>query len=150
MDKSLKIAALFIASLKAIALIHQHNHWTNAGVAFFGNHLMFEKLYNSAQEDLDEAAEKFVGLFGTECLDYQTQTELLAKVLSKYTELAGKPVEQSLTVEKDFIKFCDAAYEGFDSEDTLSLGLDDMIMSIVNSREEACYHLQQTETHNIT
>lgn len=146
MNKSIKIAALFIASLKAIALIHQHNHWTNKGIVFFGNHLMFEKLYNSAQENLDEAAEKFVGLFGSECLDYSLQTELLGKILSKYTSFAGKPVEQSLAVEKDFIKFCDDAYEGFESDGSLTLGLDDMIMSIANSREEAIYHLQQTGT----
>lgn len=147
MNKSIKIAALFIASLKAIALIHQHNHWTNKGAVFFGNHLMFEKLYGSAQENLDEAAEKFVGLFGIECLDYKTQTELLAKILSKYTALEGKPVALSLAVEKDFIKFCDDAYDGFESEDALTLGLDDMIMSIANSREEAIYHLQQTGTN---
>jgi DNA-binding ferritin-like protein len=146
MDKCLKTAALFVATLKAIALIHQHNHWTNKGIVFYGNHLMFEKLYNSAQEDLDEAAEKFVGLFGTECLDYQTQTVLLSKILSKYTGLAGKPVEHSLTIEKDFIKFCDDAYRCFEDEGKLTLGLDDMIMSIANNREEAAYHLQQTVT----
>jgi len=147
MNKSIKIAALFIASLKAIALIHQHNHWTNKSAVFFGNHLMFEKLYGTAQENLDEAAEKFVGLFGSEFLDYKTQTELLSKVLSKYTALEGKPVALSLAIEKDFIKFCDDAYDGFESEGSLTLGLDDMIMSIANSREEAVYHLQQTGTN---
>jgi DNA-binding ferritin-like protein len=146
MEKSLKIAALFIASLKAIALIHQHNHWINDGAAYFGNHLMFERLYNSAQEDLDSAAEKFVGLFGKECLDYKTQTELLSQILSKYTDLAGDPVAHSLAIEKDFIKFCSAAYEGFEKEESLTLGLDDMIMSISGNREEAVYHLQQTGT----
>ena len=147
MEKSLKIASLFVASLKAIALIHQHNHWTNQGATYFGNHLMFERLYNSAQEDLDAAAEKFVGLFGPECLDYNTQTQLLSKILSKYTELAGKPVAQSMAVEKDFIKFCGEAYKIFEAEDELTLGLDDMIMSISSNREEAVYHLQQTTTN---
>lgn len=146
MDKCSKVAALYIATLKAIALIHQHNHWTNRGSNFFGNHLMFEKLYNSALENVDEAAEKFIGLFGDDCLNYDLQTDLLSKVLSRYSKLEGSPLEMSLAVEKDFLKFSGEAYDCFENEGKLehSLGLDDMIMEIASKREESVYHLQQT------
>lgn len=144
MDKCNKVAALYIATLKAIALIHQHNHWTTRGATFFGNHLLFEKLYNSALEDVDSAAEKFIGLFGDDCLSYDLQTDLLHKVMSKYKNLEGSPAELSLAVEKDFLKFSKDAYNSFKEEDRLTLGLDDMIMSIASNREESAYHLQQT------
>ena len=145
MEKSLKIAALFVASLKAIVLIHQHNHWTSKGDVYYENHLMFERLYNSANEDLDAAAEKFMGLFGEEYLNFELQTKLLGQVLSKYNKLAGQTVAQSLAIEKDFIKFCQDAYDAFEGEGTLSLGLDDMIMNIASNREGAVYHLQQSD-----
>lgn len=84
MEKCFKVAALYVATLKALALIHQHNHWTTKGEMFYGDHLLFERLYNSTLENLDLAAEKFIGVFSDECLNYDLQTELLHKVLLKY------------------------------------------------------------------
>ena len=144
MDKCNKVAALYIATLKAIALIHQHNHWTTKGPNFYSNHQLFERLYNSALEDLDTAAEKFMGLFGDETLDYDLQAEFLNKILLKYKNLEGSPVEMSLAVEKDFIKFSKEAYNCFEGESRLSDGLDDMITAIAGNREESVYLLQQT------
>lgn len=146
MDKCSKTSALYIASLKAMALIHQHSHWTTKGNDFYGDHLLFERLYNSALKDLDLAAEKFMGLFGPDCLDYQLQADLLNKVLIKYKVLEGKPLDMSLTVEKDFIKFSQDAYNCFEDEEKLTLGLDDMVMAIASQREESVYLLQQALT----
>lgn len=144
MDKCNKVAALYIATLKAIAQIHQHNHWTTSGVAFYGDHLLFERLYNSTLKDLDLAAEKFIGLFGDMVINYDLQVDLLHKVLSKYSKLEGSPMEMSLAIEKDFVQFSKSAYECFDSEGKLTLGLDDMIMAIASQREESVYLLRQS------
>lgn len=144
MDKCSKVAALYIASLKAIALIHQHNHWTTRGIAFYGDHLLFERLYNSTLKDVDLAAEKFMGLFGDDVLNYDLQADLLHKVLLKYKNLEGSPAAMGLAVEKDFLKFSRDAYNCFEKEGKLSLGLDDMVMAIASQREESVYLLQQT------
>lgn len=145
MDKCSKVAALYVATLKAIALIHQHSHWTTKGAPFYGNHLLFERLYDSSLDDLDLAAEKFVGLFGDEVLNYDLQNELLHKVLSKYSDLEGSPLEMSLSIEKDFLKFSRDAYDCFEKEGKLeeSLGLDDMVMEIASNRETSVYLIQQ-------
>lgn len=144
MNKCSKVASLYIASLKAIALIHQFNHWTTKGSSFYGDHLLFERLYNSALEDLDLAAEKFIGLFGDDCINYDLQIELLHKVMLNYKNLEGSPIEMSLAVEKDFLKFSKDAYDCFERESTLSLGLDDMVMAIASKREESVYLLKQS------
>jgi DNA-binding ferritin-like protein len=146
MDKCGKICALYVASLKAIALIHQHNHWTAKGIAFYGNHLMYERVYNDTLKNLDAAAEKFIGLFGAPCLDYELQANLLRQVLLKYESLESDPVQMGLQVEKDFLKFSQDAYNCFEEEGKLTLGLDDMIMEIASKREEVCYLLQQTSS----
>lgn len=146
MDKHNKVAALYVATLKAMTLIHQHSHWTTRGVPFYGDHLLFMRIYESAQKDLDLAAEKYVGLFGDQVLDYDTQTQLLNQVLSKYSDLEGSPAQMSLAIEKDFLKFSKDAYTLFEAEGHLTLGLDDMIMAIASSREEAVYLLQQKLT----
>lgn len=143
MDKCNKVAALYIATLKSLAIIHQNNHWTTKGSGFYGDHLLFERLYKSVLENLDESAEKFLGLFGDECLSYELQNELLNKVLSKYNNLEGTPAQMSLAAEKDFIKLSRDAYNCFEDEDKMTLGLDDMIMAISSKREESVYLLQQ-------
>lgn len=144
MDKCSKIAALYIATLKGMALIHTNNHWTTKGANFYGDHLLFERIYNSALENLDLAAEKFVGLFGTDCLNYDLQVEFLNKVLVKYKNLEGSPLSMSLAVEKDFIKLSQDAYNCFEEEGRLTLGLDDTLTAIVSKREESIYLLQQS------
>jgi DNA-binding ferritin-like protein len=149
MDKCNKVAALYIASLKAMALVHQHSHWTTRGIAFYGDHLLFERLYNSALKDLDLAAEKFIGLFGDEVLDYDLQADLLHKVLLKYNSLEGSPLEMSLATEKDFLKFSKDAYNCFEDDGKLTLGLDDMVMAIASQREESVYLLQQALKGNV-
>lgn len=145
MDKCSKVCALYVATLKAIALIHQHSHWTTRGIPFYGDHLLFERLYNSALKDLDLAAEKFIGLFGDECLSYDLQAELLNKVLIKYKDLEGSPINMSLAIEKDFLNLSRDAYDCFEQEGKLTLGLDDMIMAIASQREESVYLLKQTQ-----
>lgn len=145
MDKCEKIAALYIATLKAITIIHHHNHWTTKGANFYGDHLLFERLYDSSFENLDKAAEKFIGIFGDSFLNYDLQTELLFKVLSKYKNLEGSPLAMSLAIEKDFVKLSKDAYDCFKQEGKMTLGLDDTIMSISNKREESIYLLKQTD-----
>lgn len=144
MDKCSKVAALYVATLKAMTLIHQHSHWTTGGRIFYGDHLLFMRIYESAQENLDQAAEKFIGLQFEGVMDYDYQNELLSKVLSKYSKLDGSPLEMSLAIEKEFVAFSKGAYECFEAEGKMTLGLDDMIMAIANKREESIYLLQQT------
>jgi DNA-binding ferritin-like protein len=144
MDKCSKVGALYIASLKALAQIHQHNHWTVQGTAFYGDHLLFERLYNDTLELLDLAAEKFVGLLGDEVLGFEMQADLLHKVLLKYNNLEGSPVQMSLEAVRDFIKFSKDAYNCFEEEGKMTLGLDDMIMAIASKSEEFAYLLQQS------
>jgi DNA-binding ferritin-like protein len=143
MDKCCKIAALYIAILKAITLIHKDNHWLTQGNDFYGKHLLFERLYDSAVEDLDLAAEKFIGLLGSECLNYELQYKFLNSALLKYKNASQTPEQCSLKIEKDFIKFSEECYKCFEEHGALTFGLDDMMMSIVSKREESIYLLQQ-------
>ena len=105
-----------------------------------------EKL--STGRPMDLAAEKFMGIFGDECLNYDVQVDYLNKIMKKYSKLEGSPAEMSLAIEKDFIKLSSSAYDCFEDNDTLSLGLDDMIMSISSNREEAVYLIQQKLKNN--
>lgn len=145
MDKCTQMAALYIATLKAMTLIHQHSHWLAKGNDFYGDHLLFQRIYESAQENLDGAAEKLITIFGDECLDFKLQANLLNKLLIKYEAVSDNGVECSLAIEEDFIKFSKAAYDCFEREEKLTLGLDDFIMATASAREEAVYLLTRAQ-----
>ncbi len=144
MEKVYKLANLYVASLRAIYLIHQHNHWTTKGASFYGNHLLFERLYTSATGDADMAAEKMIGLFGEKGLDFDLQIDYMNKIVSKYASLDGNPVKMSLTIEKEFLQLSQSVFDTMEEEDAMTLGLDDMIMALASKHEENCYLLQQT------
>lgn len=144
MEKFEKSMAIFVAYLRAISLLHQNNHWTCQSALFYQHHKLLDELYNSAQADADEAAEKIVGLFGCGVLDLQTQMSSIKSILDKQKD--SSPMSSSLTIEEEFLDYAKKLYAILktDEKEKLSLGLDDLIMGICNNREKACYHLKMS------
>jgi DNA-binding ferritin-like protein len=143
MEPDIKLTNLYVASLRAIYLIEQFAHWGTRGVSFYSDHLMFERLYQQAAKDADLAAEKFIGLFGEDAVDFKAQQEYLNKLLIKYEDHAMEKLRLALTIEKDFVGFSKQVYDTFDKDGTLSLGLDDMFCQIASNHEGSIYLLQQ-------
>jgi starvation-inducible DNA-binding protein len=141
MEEKVKIANTLVAYLKAIYTIHQQNHWLSKGDHFYDNHLLFQRLYESAQEDLDSIAEKCIGIFGEDSVDYNFQLKITQKIMTKYVSQKG--LKQSLSAEKDYLKILKTSYLFLKEKESMTLGLDDMIMSIYSKREESVYLLQQ-------
>ena len=139
--------AKYIAFLRALYLIHQNHHWVVSGSSFYGNHLLFERIYKSAAENADLAAEKFIGLFGSSILDIENQSSLIADVMKKNSSSNLGDIElvkNSLQAEQEFLSFADEFYAKLESDGKLSMGADDALMSISSERESAVYLLTQT------
>lgn len=137
------ICCFYVSFLRSLYTIHQNHHWLAKGKNSYGDHLLFERIYQSAQENADLAAEKIVGLFGDECILLEDQNKCMHGIIGKFDQnddLAGV----SLAAEKKFLDFSKSFYDALKKADKLTLGLDDCIMQIASKREEAVYLLQQT------
>jgi len=143
MEKVVKSAGLYIATLKAIVLITQNAHWVSKGDNSYGDHLLFERLYEKATKSLDAAAEKIIGVFGEGCLSFELQNKYLFGVLLTYKDFEGQPAHMCLAIEKGFLKLSQRLYELYEEEGVMTLGLDDFLMSNASDHEEAVYLLQQ-------
>jgi DNA-binding ferritin-like protein len=141
MEELIKLTAAYVAALKAASIIHQLNHWTCKGDSFYGDHLLFERIYDSASDDIDKAAEKFIGLFGDECVDYKLQTTLLNSLLDKYKD--EEPLQKSLNIEQNICDFTVQLYSCLEKCKKLTTGLDDTLSSICSNRETSIYLLKQ-------
>ena len=141
-EKCVKVAGLYVATLKAIYFCYQQNHWNSKGPNFYQQHLLFERLYKKTADEIDAAAEKMIGIFGDNPLEFNFQVEMMSKVLKKYSNIPDF-IDLSIKIENDFIKFSEEAFNCFASEKNLSLGLNDFIMSLCNVHEENIYLLTQ-------
>ncbi len=128
-----ELMSKYVALLRAIYLLHQRNHWESKQ---YDHHLLFQRLYEGTQEMLDDAAEKTIGLFGE--LKIFNESSVSEKFYN-----AENPLEASLKAEKAFQDFAKKLYDTLKSNNQLTLGLDDMIMSQVSKSELHCYLLQQ-------
>src|SRR5690606_13112426 len=98
----------YVAFLRALYLIHQHSHWCTKGDNFYGDHLLMQRLYESAAENADQAAEKAIGIFGQDSISLADQSRNIFKILSKYNN--ENVLENSLNAEEDFLKLSDKLY----------------------------------------
>lgn len=139
-----KMLAMYVAFLRAVALTHQNNHWTCSGSTFYAHHLMFERIYNSAQENADAAAERVVGLLGSGAIVLTTQAKDIAEMLKQFDGKDEELIANSIAIETQFLEFSQKMYDSLDKSGKMSLGLDDLIMSIASDREAALYLLKQS------
>jgi DNA-binding ferritin-like protein len=129
-----ELMSLYTAFLRALYLIHQRNHWETKG---YDLHLMFQRIYEGAQEMSDEAAEKTIGVFKKPLVGQ----DVIASITKKYYS-PGNPVASSLAAEKDFQALAKKTYDALKDSGEITLGLDDMIMAHHSKSELHTYLLQ--------
>jgi len=135
-------ANLVVATLKVAYLIHQHNHWTLTGSNFYQSHLLFQRIYESALEDLDTVAESVQGNLGPVCIDYILQTTLVHRISMKLKDKKG--FEQSLEIERSLLEVIKEVRECFKREGTLSMGMDNVLAGVSQNRDTAIFLLKQS------
>jgi len=131
-----------LALLRAQSWSYQHSHWTVRGDASYGNHLLFERLYNSVQTQIDELAEKIVGIYGIAALDSE---DLLGMFLywNERWDVVDCLHRRGITSEQDLQNVVKDTYEDLKENDQLSLGMDDWLMATANEHETNQYLLRQ-------
>jgi DNA-binding ferritin-like protein len=141
--------SMLIVQLKVATLIHQAHHWISRGDSFYGDHLLFQRLYDGSQAHIDSLAEKTVGLGSERNVDLLLSTKQIARLIGddygmilsmpRSSELASK----SLSVEKRVLSAIEYARESLKVQGLLTTGLDNLLADIADSREEYLYLLKQ-------
>jgi len=118
------------------------SHWRAKGPNYYGNHLLFDRLYTDLTEEIDTLAEKIVGYFGEDAVENTVISEKTNNWLQKWSDIKD-PVDRAIQTEKDMQNIFKAAYERLKEADDMSLGLDDFLMATANAHETNLYLLQQ-------
>jgi DNA-binding ferritin-like protein len=132
---------MLLSMLQAQHMMYLHHHWTSIGQSAYGNHLLFQRLYESVHEDIDGLAEKLVGFFGNSSVDLHRQSTWVVQHISRWSDSC--PFRMSAKSEADIQTAFRSAYERIKDVGAMTLGLDDFIMASANKHETNQYLLQQ-------
>lgn len=146
--------SVLLVHLKYLAMVHQNHHWVAKGDAFYGDHLLYQRLYEGATGEIDQVAEKVVGVGTHENVDLYLQISQLNRLIQGYgstqtipqqTELA----KRSLLAEMNFLVVTSKLVESMKELGLLTRGIDNMIAGIEDAHEGAIYLLKQRCTSSM-
>ena len=140
---------MIIVHMRYLANMHQTHHWISKGDPFYGDHLMFQRMYETLIEEIDSIAEKAVGLGSERNVDLTLQLKQLEKMCSGaygMAQMIPQPTElvkRSLAAEKNFIKTVSVLVQSLKDQGMLTRGLDNMLAGIEDVHESHVYLLKQ-------
>jgi len=132
-----------LAFMKAMHWIHWTNHWQVRGIPYYGDHLLFERLYEAMQDEIDTLAEKLVAGYGEYIVDSQEQSALTAQMILWATDTEGDLYERALYIEQVLQGMLKEIFSLMEERDELSLGMNDYLAALANAHETNIYLLQQ-------
>jgi DNA-binding ferritin-like protein len=138
------VAALqwLLACLRAQYWSYQQSHWQARGESAYGDHLLFQRLYESVEDHSDTLAEKMVGLYGNDAVSTLGLAPKFDSWVSRWSAVQC-PHERGLLSEDDFQQVCRQSYEKLGDLGELTLGMDDFLMATANDHETNQYLLRQ-------
>ena len=140
--------SVLLVYLRHLSFIHQNHHWVSKGEPFYGDHLLFQRLYAGVAEDIDTLAEKAIGLGSTANVALPLHTMQLNKLLQNYGMTATLPqgadlARRSYAAEMNFLKVADHMAEHMKECCLMTRGLDNMLQGIEDRHEGNVYLLKQ-------
>lgn len=146
--------SVLLVHLKFLYHVHQNHHWTCKGDPFYGDHLLFQRLYEATQEEIDSVAEKTIGLGTSANVDLTLQTSQLLRLVQGYgmSQTIPQPNElakRSLAAEMNFLGCTSRLVESMKECGLLTRGLDNLIAGIEDKHEGHVYLLKQRCLMNV-
>ena len=139
-----EIIIKILAYQRSLAIYYKTAHWQSKGSLFYSDHLLFDRLHNSVQEEIDTVAEKGIGLTSDiSVVNPVTHLKLVSEVMEKMPTENNENIDyakSALSLEKQFLSFLEeVGKEG-------SLGFQNMVGGIADNHETNVYLLNQRST----
>ena len=131
-----------ISDLQALAIAQQSAHWRSLGTSFYGDHLMYQRMYDATIKEIDRAAEKMLGMTGDETLlDPHRLSSSACMSLKTLLPAPGDVVGALLIAEKKFLSRVYVACAA--AQHIGTAGVDNMLQGIADQHEEHVYLLSR-------
>lgn len=140
--------SVLLVQLRFLAMVHQTHHWTAKGDPFYGDHLLYERLYNAVVADIDGLAEKAVGLGNNDNVNLPLQAMQLNELARTYGTAMQLPQasslsKKSLAAEVGFLRCAAHCACSLKEAGLMTRGLDNMLQGLEDKHEGHVYLLKQ-------
>jgi DNA-binding ferritin-like protein len=140
----MKLLLQLLAIFRAMHWAHWTAHWKTRGEPFYGDHLLFQRLYEGLAGEVDALAEKIVGTYGSEAVMDMAVLADTTRFINQYPEdEPGALYTRALAMEVHLQQALKMTYDSLKASGDLSLGMDDWLMATASAHETNLYLLQQ-------
>ncbi len=143
--------AVLTAAARALSHVLQTCHWQARGDSFYGDHLLFERLYADMPKEVDALAEKAIGLGLPDLVHPLMQWEHMGHFLTLYVGDGNSQFPRShdlmriaYNAEMLFKGFVLLTLETLEKKGELTPGVENLLGGIADKHEEHVYLLSQT------
>jgi DNA-binding ferritin-like protein len=141
--------SVVVVLLKSLATLHQSYHWITKGDSFYGDHLLFMRMYESVSGEIDTVAEKAVGVGCVENVNVDLQARQTTQVVSQMNASnqtiphKSDLLKKAYVAELCFLQCVAHAALLLKEQGLLTRGIDNMLAGIEDNHESHCYLLKQ-------
>jgi DNA-binding ferritin-like protein len=140
--------SVLLVHLRFLALVHQTHHWIAKGDAFYGDHQLFNRLYDKVVEEIDSVAERAVGMGGEQNVRLDLQVAQLYKLVRSSEASQTVPqnsglARQSLVAECNFQKIIKAMCLSMKEDRSETPGIENLLQGIADTHESHIYLLKR-------
>lgn len=140
--------AMLLSVVRASNHLHLAHHWQTRGPTFYGDHLMYERIYKATTKDVDAIAERAVGLGDHRLVDPLISSQQIADLVKvMMTGAKESNVDQyvlrsmrAITMVVGMVK---EVSESLKKKGTLTGGTDNLLQQVADNQEGHLYLLRQ-------
>lgn len=134
----------FLAVTEGLQMLHHSHHWQTKGANFYGDHLLYQRLYETILGEIDLIGEKLIGVSQDASLtNYFKRVKAMEKFLEAVTHSDKPYVVVSHDAESAYIRLGGELMDQLEDAGLLTRGLEQMLGNILDKHEEHIYLLEQ-------
>lgn len=136
--------AAFLAITEALRMLQHSHHWQTKGENFYGDHLLFQRLYEAMHGEVDMLGEKLIGVSQDASLtNYFKRVKVIEQFLKAVTHSDQPYINVSHNAELTYVRMGGELMNQLEQAGILTRGLEQMLGNILDKHEEHIYLLDQ-------
>jgi len=128
-----------LSKLRYLYLFYQTAHWISKGKNYYGDHLLFERLYDEMGDEIDGVAERAIGTTNEDCVNLKESISSFVTLDQSVEPYKSNMVQASIMLNQSLID----TLEEIDLGEHHTSGTRDMLNAISSLHETHLYLLKQ-------
>lgn len=142
-----------LACMRALSMVHQNAHWNASGEPYYGDHLLYQRLYEAVAAEIDSLAERAIGVFGASIQTHSQMARMFTYIKLFEPKRSGSinyHLLRALQAEQVFLSLLQKVHGFLEKTGTSTMGLDDLLTGIFSAHETHLYLLKQRSGTGLT